>query len=112
MTGTLTAISAALRTIHQPTGTIQCGARATLEVEHSGGGRGGSRSKSDKRLYCTSPNGHEADIGHLDGVCCWKSHPFPDEIVDAREPRDLRRCNECGGSWPCATIQVLIREGV
>ena len=111
MTGTLTAISAALRTIHQPTGTIQCGARATLEVEHSGGGPGGSRSKSDKRLYCTLPNGHEEDT-HRDGICCWKAHEFPDEIVDAREPRDLRRCTECGGSWPCATIQVLIREGV
>lgn len=109
MTGTLGAISAALRTIHQPTGNIQCGARATLAVEHSGGGPG--RPKEDKRLYCTKPNGHE-DTEHRDGICCWRPHPFPDERVDAREPRDLRRCRECGGRWPCATIEVLIREGV
>lgn len=107
MTGTLTAISAALRTIHQPTGTIQCGARATLNVKHSGG----SSRHADKRLFCTAPNGHEPDQ-HLDGICCWLVHPFPDEIVEAREPRDLRRCRECGGSWPCATIRVLIDEGV
>lgn len=109
MTGTLTAISAALRTIHQPTGTIQCGARATLEVEHSGGSPQGRHG--DNRLYCTEKNGHE-DGPHRDGICCWRVHEFPDEIVDAREPRDLRRCNECGGSWPCATIRVLITEGV
>lgn len=108
MSGTLTAISAALRTIHQPTGTIQCGARATLAVEHSGGGGG---RHEDKRLRCTQPNGHEPSE-HRDGICCWRPHPFPDEVVDGREPRDLRRCRECGGKWPCATLQVLIDEGV
>lgn len=106
MTGTLTAISAALRTIHQPTGTIQCGARTTMEVEHSVNGR-----VSETRLFCTEKNGHESTT-HRDGVCCWRVHEFPDEIVQTREPRDLRRCNNCGGMWPCATIRVLIDEGV
>ena len=111
MTGTVGAISAALRTIHQPTGTIQCGARATVtRVEHSGGG--GSRHK-DSRLFCTEENGHERENDlHRDGICCWRVHEFPDVLVDAREPRDLRCCKECGGQWPCSTIQVLIREGV
>lgn len=106
MTGTLTAISAALRTIHQPTGTIQCGARATLTVQHS------SSRTEEARLYCTKPNGHPAEDGHRDGICCWKSHEFPDETVESREPRDLRRCRTCSDRWPCATLKVLMDEGV
>lgn len=105
MSGTLGAISAALRTIHQPAGNIQCGARATLTVQHSD-----SRTR-EKSLYCTKPNGHPADEGHRDGICCWRSHPFSDEVVETREPRDLRRCRKCSDRWPCETIQVLIREG-
>jgi len=106
MTGTLTAISAALRTIHQPTGTIQCGARATLSVKHSLGS-----GTHEARLFCTEPNGH-LPSEHRDGICCWTVHTFSDEVVESREPRDLRRCGECGGQWPCATLRVLIDEGV
>lgn len=105
MTGSIEALAAALREFHRPTGPIQCGARATVNTVHSGGGPGRSA-----RLFCTEPNGHDGDL-HRDGICCWSVHEFPDVLVEAREPRDLRRCADCGDAWPCKTIRALLAEG-
>lgn len=96
-------VADAIRALHRSDGSIQCGARATLAVEHSSGA---TSRHLDDRLRCTQPNGHPLGE-HKDGICCWRVHPFSDEHVDAYEPRDFRKCVECGRRWPCATLQAV-----
>lgn len=92
-------VAAAVRALHQPDRRRECGARATMTVQHSRG------ATSERRLYCTEDAAHDGD--HRDALCCWRFHKFPDAVVDAYEPRDLRRCITCNDSWPCTTARAI-----
>lgn len=93
-------IADAIRALHSSDGHRDCGARATQVNLHQFSG-----NTKETRLRCTLDPNHEGL--HKDQVCCYSFHEFSDEIVDAYEPRDLRKCTECGTPWPCKTIKAL-----